>query len=311
MNLYGIRNKFDEIMRSYDESDMTSHRDGWINDASLALSQEFLISALRRTLTFDSVVDQQAYLFPYDYGGTEVKLYLNNARLDPVPEHILALANERRTGNMGPVEYYDWSDIQGIDPLATITGALVTNQSTTVLCADAAAAHVDKWIRFDPVLVGGDMIDPGDYGYLVSSIVAGVSYTLDREYRGPTCTTTGQVQPQETQGFICYGIPSAVEEFKLTYYAKPRRLYNNTDVPEWPDLGLPMAFLAASIGLDFLMRHDSARVWWGRAQQAMRRLQLRRINSQTELVSDLTIGSVSGRRTGMRGVWTSSSRRGR
>jgi hypothetical protein len=300
MNLFGIRQQFDRKMRTYQEEDLEGYRDDWINDAWEQLAQTFIIPSLNRTLTFPSVSGQAVYPFPYDYNGTEISLKYGSRRLDPVPEEVLDLNYEYRS-NDSYVQYYDWSDIVS-SPLASVSDCVLVNESTTVLCPSAADSHVGEWIRFDPSNESGSFIDPGDYGYQIASASAGVSFTLAQAYRGPSCTTVGHVRPAETQSFIVYGIPDEIETFTLKYSAKPRRLYNPEDVPEWPDCGMAIALMAVSIGMDYLFQADAARMWWGRAMTRVRNLQMRRKSSQTRLVHDLTIGSVSGRRTGVRGV---------
>ena len=306
MNLFAIRQQFDRKMRTYQEEDLESYRDDWINDAWEQLSEAFIIPSLNRTITFSSVADQAVYQFPYDYNGTEVSLKFGDRRLDPVPEEVLDLNYEYRS-NDSYVQYYDWSDIAD-SPLASVSDCALVNQSDTVLCPSAAASHVGEWIRFDPLNTSGNFTDPGDYGYQVASVEVGVSYTLDRPYRGPSVTCTGLVRPPETQSFIVYGTPSDVDTFTLKYSAKPKRLYNPEDVPEWPNCGMSIALMAVSIGMDYLFQADAAKAWWGRAMRRVRNLQTRRKSSQTRLVHDLTIGSVSGRRTGVRGVGTVSRR---
>lgn len=304
MNLHEIRMDFDRKMRTYQEQDLEPYRDDWINEAWQQLSEAFVIPSLNRTLTFPSVSGQNVYQFPYDYNGTEVSLKLGERRLDPVPENVLELAFEYR-GNGGRVEFYDWSDI-GTTPVDNVEDCVLVNQSVLVLCPDASENHVGEWIRFNPLVDGVTTTDPKDYGYQISSVVDGVSFTLDREYRGPSCTTSGVVRPGETQSFIVYGTPSSVETFTLKYSSKPRRMYNPEDVPEWPNCGPAIANMAVSLGMDYLFQYDSSKIWWGRAMQRVGKLQARREHSRATLVSDVTLGSVSGRKTGMRGVYTGS-----
>jgi len=308
MNLHSIRTEFDRIMRSLGDDTFEDWRDNWIYLAWLKLSAMFVIPSLVREVTIDSVADQNLYLLPYDFNDAEIHLWYkdstgnNYKRLDPVQEDVLSLAYERRSGNMGVVDYYDVSQNVGSD-LALRTCALV-NGATTMVCATAAAADVGHWIRFDPFVSGGDTIDPGDFGYKIVSVVAGVSFTLDRAYRGESGTdVVGRVRPAEQQQFITYGIPgSAVTDaFKLKYYAKPRRLYNDADVLEWPNAGIAVAHMSVSIAMDYLMHFDNAKVWYGRSMSHINNLHNRQGHRKT-LVSDLTVGTVSGRKTGIRSV---------
>jgi len=309
MNFYDMRQEFDRIQRTLEDADFQAYRDDYLNQSWLRLTQMFVMPSLIRTVTFDSVADQDTYQFPYDYNGTEVFLWYKNStsgtyrRLDPVKEDVLGLMYERRSGNMGVELYYDWTAPVGSD--YAVRSCILVNNSATVLCAAAAAADVDRWIRFDPWTVGDTTYSPGDYGYYISTVTAGVSYTLDRTYRGPSGTTNGRVRPAEQQQFVMYGNPSSAitDAFKLRYYAQPRRLYNDTDVPEWPSMGMPIVQYAVSIAYDYLHASESAKVWYGRMMGAVTGLQRRIERSQT-LVTDLTIGSVSGRKTGARSVDT-------
>jgi hypothetical protein len=309
MHFYTMRREFDKVQRTLGDDTFHEYRDDWLNEAWVKISEIFVIPALKRTVTIDAVEDQARYLFPYDYGGTEVALgYKTSAggasdRLDPVPEDTLNLAFEKRTGNMGRIIFYDWTQPIGSD-LAQRTCTLVNN-SATVTCAAAAATDVDQWIRFDPGLGGltGDTLVPGDYGYRITAVTVGVSYTLDREYRGPAGIFIGRVRPAEQQQFIVYGTPAAAlaDAFTLIYYSVPRRLYNDSDVPEWPSISMGIVYMAIAIGYDFIQHTDMSRVWFGRAMNKIEGLKRRTKHSQT-LIHDITIGSVSGRKTGPRGV---------
>lgn len=303
MNFYDMKTQFDRVMRTLTDATFNDYRDDYLNLAWDKITEGFIIPSLKRTVTFDSVANQAKYLFPYDYNGAEAFLWYNIAtsgtplRLDPVNEETLGLMYERRSANMGQVRYYDWCNNVGSD-LAQRSCTLV-NGSATVACATAAAGDVDNWIRFDPFTSAGTDYNPGDYGYFISAVTPGVSYTLSTAYRGPAGVTTGRVRPAEQQQFITYGIPTATtaDAFKLVYYAKPMRLYNDADVPEWPSLGLGIVYMALSVGYDFMCFNEQARIWYGRAMNTISNLEKRRNYSQA-LVSDLTIGSVNGRKTG-------------
>jgi hypothetical protein len=309
MNFHDMRTEFDRIQRTLEDVDFREYRDDYLNQSWLRLTQMFVMPSLIKTVLIDSVASQDTYQFPYDYNGTEIFLWYKNTtsgtyrRLDPVKEDVLALMYERRSWNMGVEMYYDWTAPVGSD--YAVRSCVLVNNSATVLCATAAAADVDKWIRFDPFTVGTVTYSPGDYGYYISTVTAGVSYTLDRTYRGPAGTTNGRVRPSEQQQFILYGNPSSAvdDAFKLRYYAQPKRLFNDADVPEWPSMGMPIVQFAVSIAYDYLHASESAKVWYGRMMGAVQGLQ-RRIERSSTLVTDLTIGSVSGRKTGARSVDT-------
>lgn len=309
MHFYKMKQDFDRVNRTLGDATFSDYRDDWINEGWRKISELFVIPALKRTKYIDAVADQARYLLPYDYSGTEVVLWYSPSsarhRLDPVPEDVLALGYERRTGNMGQVEFYDWTHPIGSD-YATRTCTL-TNNSATVACAAAAALDVGYWVRFDPGDggLGGGTLNPGDYGYEITAVSVGVSYTLDRAYRGPAGTYTGRLRPAEQQQFIVYGNPSAskVDAFELEYYAYPRRLYNDADVPEWPHVSEAIVHMGIAMAYDFIQHIDMSRVWFGRAMSKVEGLKRRLKHSQT-LITDLTIGSISGRRTGPRGVIT-------
>lgn len=304
MNFFGMRTEFDRIQRTLNGDTFDDFRDDWLNTSWAKIAEMFVIPALKRNVSFDAVEDQAKYLFPLDY-STEVFLYYTQnstaQRLDPAPQDVLALQYEKRSGNMGTVLYYDLCEPVGSD-YAERT-CTITNNSATVLCTAAAALDADKWIRFDPFTSGSTTYDPGDYGYLITAVTAGVSYTLDRAYRGPGGSTTGRVRPAEQQQFIVYGYPTAdkTDAFQLTYYARPRRLYNNADVPEWPNMSEPIVYMALSLMYDYLQQKELAGTWFGRSVSRITNLKNRSKHNQV-LITDLTVGSVSGRQTGPRGV---------
>ena len=312
MNFYDMKLQFDRVMRTLTDATFNDYRDDYLNLAWEKITETFLIPSLKRTAVFNSVANQAKYPFPYDYNGAEVYLWYNTAtsatplRLDPVEEDTLGLMYERRSGNMGQVRFYDWCNNFGSDYAQR--ACTITNGSTTVLCPTAATGDVNMWIRFDPFTIATVEYNPGDYGYLISAVTPGVSYTLSWAYRGPSGATTGRVRPSEQQQFITYGIPTSTSTnaFTLVYYGRPLRLYNDADVPEWPALGLGITYMALSVGYDFMCFQEQAKVWYGRAMGTISNLEKRR-NASHRLISDLTIGSVNGRKTG---PYTATNNRG-
>jgi hypothetical protein len=321
MNFYGLKKEFDRMCRTAGLDEMGSLRDTWINQAWEKITEIFVIPSLTKTILFDSVAGQQNYLLPYDYNGTEIGLMYNNRRLDPVPDENLRLKYERRSGNMGQVRFYDWSGVAG-DDLFTVSECTLANGSSTVLC-DSTDARLNTalWVRFDPYADASNpdreddidnMVDPKDYGYLISAgnFASGTSFRLTQAYRGPNGDQfTARVRPAEQQQFITYGIPSASETniFNLRYSSRPRRLWNDRDVPEWPNMGIPIAYMAISIGLEWHHNMELSTTFWGRAVQRVKGLERRRKRVEA-LVSDVTVGSSVSRQTGMRGVWLTNKR---
>jgi len=308
MNLWGLREEFDRMNRTAGLTDFVALRDDWLNQGWQRISEIFVVPALNKTTTIDVVADQQEYDFPYDYNGTEVALSSSKRRLDPVPETTSELAFERRS--RGLMRYYDWSSIVGEDELV-VTDATVTNNSKVITTASTnAALNLAHWVRLDPKVDPTDSdlrVDPGDYGYQISAgTLTGGQFTLQKAYRGPTGTFTMRVRPAETQTFKVYGTPAAAETAGLTlkYSSKPRLLYNDADVPEWPNMGIPIAYMAISIALEWNHNIELSSTFFGRSNARINDLRKRRESSRA-LVSDVTIGSVSGRKTGMRSVYPS------
>jgi hypothetical protein len=317
MNMYEIRRETDIMCRTLGLDDMAGLRDEWINQAYEKLAVLFRIPPLKRDVTFGSVANQAYYTLPYDYAGTEVDIKHLRRRLDPVREETLKLKYERRQGSLGMVRYYDWVGAIGTD-LFVATNCTLTNGSPVVQCATVSPYFdEDYWVRFDPYLDANnaehdlnDMVNPGDFGYKITagSAVPGVSFSLDSPYRGPSgALFTVRVRPAEQSRFVVYGIPTATDAtaFEMTYYAKHKRLWNNSDVPEWSDLGLPLVYMAISMGFEWHHNIESANTFWGRAVQAVKGLQQRRDLAQM-LVSDITIGGTVGRQTGIYGVFRRS-----
>ena len=312
MNLAEMNLQFDEIMRTLTDDNFLEQKNNYINASWRHITEMFEVPSLKKTAYANSVANQKFYPFPYDYNGTEAFIWFINIlggtprRLDPVSEEVLGLMYERRTGNMGPEWYYDWSGTVGAD--GGQRTCHVTNNSKTVTCVGAIAGDVNLWIRFDPWTDTNNVEqNPGDFGYFITAVTPGVSYMLDRFYRGPstvgTDTVNGRITPAETQQFTIYGNPATAvtNAFTFRYYAQPQRLYNDTDVPEWPGMGIGIVYMAISIAHDYLRNGEFAKTWWGRAMSRITGLQRRKART-AELVSDLTVGSVSGRQTGARSV---------
>jgi len=305
MNFYEMRLEFDRIHRSIGDASFEAYRDVWLNAAWEKISEMFVVPPLKRQVSISSVADQNKYLLPYDFNGAEVYLWYDDGtgrkRLDPVEEEVAALCFED-DDEYNDVRFYDYTEPIGSD-LAERAECGLTNNSATVTCTTAATADDGHWIRFDPNLDDVDNpLNPGDYGYRITAVEVGVGYTLDRAYRGPDGTYTGRVRPSEQQQLVVYGTPqeAVTDAFTLKYYARPRRLYNNADVPEFPAMGLACVFMAISIGYDYLQDDAGAKVWFGRAASKITNLK-NRMKAKDRLVTDLTVGSTT-RRTGLPSV---------
>ena len=308
MNFRAMRDEFDRACRTAQLAEMEDLRDAWLNQGWEKIAETFVMPSLAKTALMDSVANQQNYLFPYDYNGGEMGLRYQRRRLDPIPEENLLLAYEKRTASMGMVRYYDWSGTKGSD-LLVVPNCTLVNNSVTVLCTSAdPILDVAHWLRFDPYEdANNELIDPGDYGYqiLAGSQVPGVSFQLTQAYRGPDGTSfTARVEPSEQQQFRVFGIPAAADvgAFDLRYPSRPRRLWNDSDVPEWPSMGLAIVYMAVSIGLEWHHNMDMATTFWSRAMQKVKGLERRRKRVEA-LVSDITPGSTVGRHVGLRPVF--------
>jgi hypothetical protein len=212
------------------------------------------------------------------------------------------------------VQFYDWTGNVGADLIQVPDVILQSGNKHVQTTSTDSILALDHWVRFDPYHDStnadkdlNDMVDPGDYGYQVQpgTFVPGVGFDLMTEYRGPSGDHfTMRVRPAETQQFLTYGIPPTTDStaFTLRYSSKPKRLYLDSDVPEWPNMGEAIAYMAGSLALEWHHNMDVARAFWGRAMSRVQGLERRRNKSQI-LVSDLTIGSVVGRQIGVRGIF--------
>ncbi len=327
MNFYAMRREFDTMLRTAGLTEFDALRDAWLNQGWEKLSEAFVIPALGRSVVFASVANQSTYPLPYDYNGTETSLYYNRRRLDPVAEKTLKLRYERRQSTaMGPVWFYDWSGTMEED-LLKVENVSLTNKSKVVtipFASSNALLNTELWVRFDPYEIDPDVepsaekdingyADAGDYGYLIQpgTLVDAdpiSTFSLQWAYRGPTAAKFPMVvRPADTQTFVVYGTPGTSEDtaFELNYSTKPKRLYNNEDTPEWPSLGLAIVYMAISVAFEWHQNMDLSKQYWGRAMQKVEGLRKRAALSRT-LVSDLTVGSASARKTG---IWGTSIRR--
>lgn len=319
MNLYQMRREFDNMLRSQGLSDFEALRDAWLNQAWSKISEAFRIPSLERHLFFPSVVNENHYPFPYDYNGTETAIMYNLRRLDPVSEDTLKLRYEMRQSTaMGPVRYYDWHGTAGSD-LLVIEDVELTNKSKVVtlpVASTNALLDGEYWVRFDPYDDSTNLqadvngfVDPGEWGYLIeagtlANGVVDTTFNLQWDYRGPSGDKfVMRLRPAETQMFTVYGVPaeSTTDAFEIAYSNKPRRLFNNEDVPEWPNMGLPIVYMATSMAFEWHHNMDLSTSFWGRAMQTVKGLERRRNSIQTK-VSDITLGSAAGRKTGYYGT---------
>lgn len=317
MNLYEIRREFDSMTRTTGLTDFAPLRDQWIQQGWEKITEMFVVPSLEKHDYIDAVAGEQHYAFPYDYNGTETAIIYAKRRLDPVPEATLQLRYEYRSG-LGPVWFYDWCGTVE-EPLLTVTNATLVNQSKTVVIpgvVPSAELYKDHWVRFDPYEDNANpdadvngFVNPGDFGYQIEadSVSIGATTTslsLQKAYRGPGGTKfTMLVRPAETQKFVVFGTPttSEADAFTIIYTSRPQRLYNDTDVPEWPNMGLAIVYMALSIAFEWHQNMDLSKTFWARAVQKVQGLDKRRKLNAT-LVSDITLGSASARKTGIYGT---------
>ena len=305
MNKYSIEDQCRTLCRLAGLDDYEPYLDSWISLAHAILCTEFEIPSYKLLETISSVKDQDLYCFPYVYDGTDVSIYYNGKRLDPYPEDMLDLVMDRRTGNKGPVRWYDWAGIVNAN-LLNITDAVITNRSTTVTSVSNpfTDAHIDQWCVFSPFEdAAGEIQNPGDFGYKIDSSPGAGQVELEEAYRGPSSTAANpcrmRIRPKETQRFRLYGIPTVADkDIDMKIYRRPRRLYNNEDTPEWPQIGMPIACLSVMLGLEHLQRYDEAMVWEKRALNYLGSIKRRRRKTEM-LTPNVPLSRISGRLTGL------------
>jgi len=306
MNTYEIKAQFERLCRTAGLSEYDEYKNDWITLAYAMLAKHFEIPSLKMEETILSVANQATYSFPYPYDGLEVSIiYDGKPRLDPYSEDMLDLAYERRTGGRGPVKLYDWAGIRQEDGLVVVD-AVITNRSAVVTSAGNAFTEAlsapNFWVRFDPWTVADITYNPGDFGYRIGTWNNAGQITLEEHYRGPTGTTTCRIRPAETQIFRLYGIPQQSDkDIDLKVFRRPRRLYNNEDVPEWPGLGSSIADIAIAVGLRHLERYQEAERWVADGFGKLEALKRRR-RAQGVLTPDLPDSMITGRRTGVQTV---------
>lgn len=306
MNKREIEDQFRRLCRTAGLTDYEDLINDWLSMGHRVLTTEFEIPSYKLEETILSVENQDLYCFPYVYDAMDVSIYYNGKRLDPYPEESLDVMMDRRTGNKGPVDYYDWAGIIDAD-LDVELNAYIINGGNIVtapaLSFDASAAG--HWCRFDPFEdANGDIQNPGEFGYKIASVPASTMLILEETYRGPTSTAanpcTIRIRPKETQVFRLYGIPTEDDiDIDLKVYRRPRRLYNDEDVPEYPGLGPSIASMGISLGLEHLQRYDEAAVWERRAFGYLTSFKHRRRKIET-LSPDRPRGRLIGRRVGPR-----------
>ena len=312
MNLREIRKRFNDMSRTGGIDSMDDLRDDWINSGWVKLAEQFLIPSLIKTVYDDTVADQQFYCLPYDYNGADIGIIIDGRRIDPVSDEVLRLKYERSETGYGRPRFYDWSGVVGED-LYDWVGATLTNEESFIV-VDHPAVTIGKntWVRFDPFEDSAETdadvdgwVDPFDYGYMITpgTYAENDNILLEWAYRGPSGSSFGvRVRPAEQQRIVVYGTPtsSGTNDISIRYSAKPRRLYNDTDVPEWPSIGEAICNMAVSIGYEYNRQLELSKMHWGRAVSSVAGLKRRREGNKT-LVTDLSTGSVSGRRTGIQG----------
>lgn len=319
MNKAEIEDQFDRLCRTEGLTGYEELKNSWIAIAHSILTTEFAIPSYKITWYSYTVADQERYILPYVYDGTEVALWYDGTltgetcrrgkRLDPYPEEMLELSRDRRSRSGGPVELYDWSQIVDdcLLDLCGQAGVVITNRSPIVTCAAApfvAATHENEWCRFGPWDdADGVEQNPGDFGYLIDTVNAAGTVTLAEAYRGPSSTAGNparmQVRPKETQMVRLYGVPTEDDRLlQMEIYRSPRRLYNSEDVPEWPRLGTPIAFVAVAVGLRHLQRYDEAQVFMQEGFNLLGGVKRRRRRTEM-LTPDVPQGRIIGRRTGL------------
>ena len=297
MNLAEIRSQFDRLCRTVGLTDYDTYREDWLNNGWAALAEEFTFPSLKMSQTSPTIEDQDTYDFPYVYDGTDISLYVDGKRIHYQPEESLDLAYSRRTGNKGQVKHYDWAGIRAKNSTATVPGTphgvILENRSPIVRVSGGflfVSSHVGDWLRFDP-WDDADSVErnPGEFGYKVVEVntdAIGNYARLEEAYRGPSSTdanpTSLSVQPKETQIFRLYGSPNVDNDvIEVKCWRRPRRLYNDEDVPEYPRIGLAVAYMGIAQGLRHLKKYDEAEAWRADAYALLGGVKRRRRQVQT------------------------------
>ena len=119
---------------------------------------------------------------------------------------------------------------------ATLTGLTVTENSATVNTASAAATWVNRAVKF-----AGQ-----DEDYKISSVSVGVSFTMDKVYKGrltgvgtagtgTTAVTTASISPVGNYVVRVQGGVANAMTIYYRYVTIPRRMIVDADRPEMPE----------------------------------------------------------------------------
>ncbi len=302
MNFLQIQTEVNRFLRTSGLDEYEDVVKDWVNIAWERLCAAFKIPALQKEASIDITADTADYCLPLDYDGADIAFkYQGKRRLDPVPQEDLELRFER--GSTGLVRYYDLIGCVGSDTAAIAACTLVNKSASVSSTTTHTSLNLASWLRFEPDTVG----NPGDYPYqIVAGTLAGAgpyTFTLSKAYRGASGTYPARVRPAETPQVRLYATPSesGTGDLEIIYQARPRRLYNSEDVPEVPGVSDALVHMTVAVGLEFVNRYEDAKAWWGRAMGRMNTMQARRMSNRT-LVTDLPIGSIAGRTTGLMGV---------
>lgn len=215
-----------------------------INSAYYQISQKFPFTELKVDATTTAVGDQREYILPPDFE----RFVVNSLRYDYIagvqPGHfIIGPTPDPLTQSYQGVYSGNWPRSftigQGSGSSLTNTGTVsIDNRMGTVTGVGTAwpSSYSGEWIVFHgPSSTGGGASGISGYGYAhqITDVDSTTSLSISEPYRGPNLSGVRYtIRPSTRRIIFNPGFSEDGKTIAFSYYRRPRRLYNDEDMPE-------------------------------------------------------------------------------
>lgn len=253
------------------------------NDSTKLIARGVDLAHLRDELTFSSVASTRRYYLETDILRVlSVYDQTNDRELTRLPDSIVDRADPDRSDTGVPYSY-------ALGPMTEFSAQMTTTTTVTVVSSDAADGSTKK-VRING-LVGGvedtELIALNGTTPAVSTKSFSAVFGIRKQD-----TTSGKVTVTETgvgtvlatiapakkvtqyQALDLFNIPSGVNVYRVKFYRVPRRLVNDQDMPELPEvyerLMLTAMLMYCREELQDFKRADELRVLFERDLMALK-----------------------------------------
>ncbi len=215
------------------------------NDSQKLIARGVELAHLRDELTFNSVASTRRYYLETDILRV-LSVYdeTNDRELSRLPDSTIDRADPNRSDTGVPYSY-------ALGPMTEFAGTMTTADKVTVVSSDASDTSTEK-VRIngivdgveDTELVALDGVTPVDSAKTFSSVfgirkqdTSAGKITVTEKIAGTVLSVIAPAKKvTQYQALDLFNIPSGVNTYRVKFYRVPRRMVNDQDMPEIPEV---------------------------------------------------------------------------